>query len=41
MEGLENIDMDTSALAEHAIKEDHRIAWKDASVIDQHPALPQ
>ena len=31
--------MDTSALAEHAVKEDHRIAWKDASVIDQHPVL--
>ena len=29
---VENFDMDTSALVEHAIKEDHWIAWKDASV---------
>ena len=36
---VDNFDMDTSALAEHANKEDHWIAWKDASVIDQHPVL--
>ena len=31
---VKNFDVNASVLAEHAMKEDHRIAWGDVSILD-------
>ena len=36
---VKSFDVNASVLAEHVLNEDHRIAWEDASVLDQHPHL--
>ena len=31
------LNIDTSALVEHVLTEDHRINWKERTIIGQHP----
>ena len=33
--GVESFVIDTSALAQHTIKEDHHIGWRDSSILHQ------
>ena len=36
---VRTFDVNASVLAEHVLNEDHRIAWEDVSILDQHSLL--
>ena len=36
---VKNFDVNASVLAEYVMKEPHRIAWGDVSILDQHAFL--
>ena len=38
-QAVKTMNIDSSALAEHAWNEHHHIAWEEATVLDQHPFL--